>query len=210
MEVATIGGNKLSRSVALVKAVETLSVEQGSDAPVVDLVQKIFGVVELHHSGGDEISELQHGLKLDGFEYTGGVLLPSTPEPAALAPESSTFEAELDSQGLNVSRTHYTQACENIVAGHFESANGQVRSYLENFFILTCEKATGTRFSDASAALQHLRDKGIIEASEWNTFRGFWDTCQSNGPHHGLSSSEEAMYRLHIATAIGRYVLKRT
>ena len=46
-----------------------------------------------------------------------------------------------------------------------------------------------------------------IDLSEWNNFRGFWESCQSNGPHHGLSNNEEAIYRLHTATALSRYLL---
>lgn len=94
-----------------------------------------------------------------------------------------------------------------MAAGNFESANGQVRSFLENLFISICEKACGKRFDNAGSALQHLKQLERIDASEWNNFRGFWESCQSNGPHHGLSNNEEAIYRLHTATALSRYLL---
>ena len=104
---------------------------------------------------------------------------------------------------------YYSQACDNMAKGNFESANGQVRSFLESLFIALCERVTAKSVTDAKAALQHLHNQKHLDVAEWNTFRSFWDSCQTNGPHHGLSSQREAVYRLQVCTAVARYLMSK-
>jgi hypothetical protein len=116
----------------------------------------------------------------------------------------------MNSSGLTTASKHYRQAADNFIDGNWEACNGQLRSFLEDFLIVTCERLAGQPFNDPSASLQHLKDTGRLEPDEWNMFRSFWSGVQSNGPHRGLSDEEEALFRLHIATAVGRFVLHKT
>jgi hypothetical protein len=148
-------------------------------------------------------------LEVDGLAVRDGRLIPTTPGPATLGPEISGLESDLQTAGLGVALRHYQQANDNLAQGNFEAANGQVRSFVEDLAISVCRLVTTREFNDASAALQHLRQSGFLDASEFNTCRGFWDASHTNGPHHGLSNQDEALFRLHVATAIGRYLLRK-
>lgn len=206
------GLNKLDRCTNLIKNLESLTLRTGTanDEVILELLQRYVASVDetvMPHING--IPGLLAVLKVEGYEIMGHRIIPTTPEPAALAPQISALEAALVNRSLAVAARHYGQACDNLTVGNFEAANGQIRSYLENLFITLAQQASGTSFSDASAALQHMKDKGFLEAAEWNTLRGFWDLCQSRGPHHGLSDPDEAVFRLHMATSIGRYILVR-
>jgi len=59
------------------------------------------------------------------------------------------------------------------------------------------------------AFLQNLRDKGKIDHNEEGMFKNFWKHIQDEGPHQGLTSESEALYRLHMATAITRYLKEK-
>ena len=207
-ENAAVGSSKLARCFSMVKEMRRASEEAGNDGPIAELIEiTLQSASEYQLKNLESLSGLLASLEVDGFEFNGAKLIPGTPTPASTSSEVSALEGALQDFGMNVAAEHYKQACDNLVDGNFESANSQIRSFLEDLFISICDKICGKSFGEASAALQHLRDKGVIEPSEWNTFRGFWDTCQTNGSHHGLTNSEEALYRLHMATAISRYLI---
>jgi hypothetical protein len=198
---------KPARLAALLKALEEKCEAVGDDHLLLELIER-----SLRESPGawpQERSALTAALKLDGFELVDDSLVVTTPEPAALAPHISLLEYELGQRQLKVASEHYRQAVDNFTRANFEAANGQTRSFLENLFITLCEQRCGTKCTNPNAALQHLRDKGQIDGGEWNNFRAFWNDIQDNGPHQGLSADHEALYRLHVATAIARYLLQK-
>jgi hypothetical protein len=208
-EDAAVGSNKLQRSLNLVRAIEGSATEADGIRLMLAFVETVLGRFnEWAFENNTDVQSLVSLLEVDGYQFSNGRLIPTTPGPAALGPELSALEAQLSEVGLNVASTHYRQACDNFADRNWEAANGQVRSFLESLFLAMSARLTDRQFHDAGAALQHLRDRGILEPAEWNTWRGFWDTCQTNGPHHGLSNDREAIYRLQIATAVGRYALQ--
>ena len=210
LEAVAIGPNKLSRCVALVKNLEKTCTELGSDKPIVELIQSVLAsTTEWQFQDLTSVSGLTSGLQVDGFEYSKGILFPGTPQPAVLAPQISMLEQQLQAMRLNVASAQYKQAADTLVDGHFEAPNGQLRSFLQNLFIELCEIVTKKRFEDPTAALQHPKNCKCLEPKEWNMCRGFWDSCQSNGPHHGLTDSEEALFRLHMGTALARYLIHK-
>lgn len=210
-EDSAVGSSRIGRCVSFIKALEKDCEEAGDDHPIIEIIERTLGLLnEWRFKNSPLVGSLVLSLQIDGFQYSNGLIIPTTPEPASLGPLLSQLERDLMRSGLEVAATHYSQACENLVAGNFEAANGQLRSFLENLFITVCEKASGRHFQDASAALQHLKQTTEIDVCEWNTFRGLWESCQSNGPHHGLSNNEEAIYRLHMVTAIARYLLYKS
>lgn len=208
-ESAAVGSNKLQRSLNIVRAIEARATEANDIRPMLEFVEAVFrDVNDWAHQNNPDVESFISLLEVDGYQFTNGHLIPTTPGPAALGAEVSALEAQLNDAGLNVASTHYRQACDNFADRNWESANGQIRSFLENLFLAMSDRLTGKQFHDAGAALQHLNNEGILEPAEWNTWRGFWATCQTNGPHHGLSNDREAIYRLQIATAVGRYALE--
>ena len=207
-EDAAVGSSKIARCVSFVKNLEIECEKESEDRPIVEIIEKTLSILnECHFKNSEFVSGLLASLRVDGLHFSNGAIIPTTPQPASLGPILSQLEQDLSSYELSVAARHYSQACENLAAGNFEAANGQVRSFLENVFITICGKTSGKDFKDPSSALQHLKQINKIDPSKWNIFRSFWDSCQSNGPHHGLSNNEEAIYRLHVATAIVRYLL---
>ena len=153
-------------------------------------------------------ARLQGSLNLDGFSWDGNRLLPSTPAPTSLENEISQFEYDLEQRGLSIALTHYSQACANYVQGNWEAVNGQVRAYLEDLLI-EVGKSKGGPGNNVPASLQYLRDKKYIDNAEWQFCKGIWQGNQDKGPHRGLSDQQEAIFRLHVATALGRYFLAK-
>lgn len=152
---------------------------------------------------------LRESLELDGYTFAGHRLRPVAPGPAALGRELSALERMLEADGFDEALVHYQQAADNLELGHAEASNGQTRSFIESLVIQLCALEGERDFSDASAALQHLMNQSWIDRGEYNHLRYFWADIQDNGPHRGLSSGEEALFRFHYATAVGRYLLTK-
>jgi len=198
------GGGLRPRSNALVNAALRL------DPPNAEIILTALIEYVLERGLSDYITErLVHALRVDGYEWRDGRLVPTTPEPAALAAELSALEQDLQELDLNVAATHYRQAHESFVAGNWEAANGQTRSFMENLLIELGRSQTSNTRTDAAAALQDLRDAGFFDNAEWQMLKGFWQSIQDNGPHHGLSHEQEALFRLHVATSVARYSIHK-
>jgi hypothetical protein len=157
----------------------------------------------------DSPRAMTDALGADGWEWTGHALVPTTPSPVNLAPEVTGLDAELTAAGLAIAVSHYRQAVENFTAGRYESANGQLRSFLENLAIELCQRATGRALDDPGAALQHLRQTGQIDGGEFNIGRGLLEVSNTRGAHHGLSTNRESLFRVHTSTAFARHLLAR-
>jgi hypothetical protein len=198
------GGGLRPRSNALVS---TLGQRPDADDALARVVEY---TLERHYPGRVPTDRLLQALRLDGFEWHEGKLIPTTPQPAALAKELPQLERNLQDLMLKVAAEHYRQAHESFTASNWEAANGQIRSFMEDLLIELGKRETSKARSDPSAALQDLRDQGFIDNPEWQMVRGFWQGIQDNGPHHGLSYEQEALFRLHVATSIARYMLHKS
>lgn len=161
--------------------------------------------------GCETYNRFCESLLLDGFGIGDNFkLFPHTPEPASLAPQLSKLEQNLESCGLSVALTHYQQAYKNFTDGHFESCNGQIRCFIENLIPEICKCITGKELiNNPPAALQNLQQNNKIDSNEEAMFKNFWSHIQDEGPHQGLTTASEALYRLHMATAIARYLMER-
>jgi hypothetical protein len=196
------GGGIQRHSNALVS---TLCERPDADDALTRVVEYV-----LEHDYRDRTKRLLQLLRLDGFEWHKEKLIPTTPQPAALAKELSQLELDLQSLVLNVAAAHYRQAHESFAVSNWEAANGQIRSFMENLLIELGKQETSKARPDPAAALQDLRDQGFIDHPEWQMFRSFWQGIQDNGPHHGLSHEQEALFRLHVATSIARYLIHKS
>ena len=196
-------GNKLFRSTALLRAIEQRA--KDADRIVIEIIERLF--VNEHYR--DSSPSLHQALRLDGFVFQDGHIVQSEPGPVAMAPETSALEDALQTRRLDVPFRHYRQAVDNFTNEQLEACNGQIRSFLEALFVEIGMRLTSHNIDNANAALQHLHNGGHLNQAEWNMFRYFWGGVQDNGPHAGLTTHDEALYRLHVGTAIGRYLVKK-
>lgn len=205
-----VGSNRLERSMALVRAMEARGPAEESGAFLLDLAEsQLTSANEWQLESDDCIRALIRSLEVDGYAFQNGRLLPATPAPTALQEAISLLETDMEMLGLDVSLNHYQQAVENYVSGNWEAANAQVRSFLENLFVSLCVLHSEKTFADPGAALQHLYNTEWLDKGEYNHYRHFWDDIQDNGPHHGLSTDQEALFRLHYATSVARYLVAK-
>ena len=160
------------------------------------------------HAFIDSQSPLAHSLKIDGFEWTGSKLIPTTPLPAALGPEITTLETKLEELGFDVAKRHFNQSYVSFVDGRWEACNGQLRSFMEDFLIQLGRYQRGQIRTDPNAALGDLRGN-LINDKEWNLGRSIWTILHESGAHAGISDHDEALFRLHIATSYARYLLNK-
>ena len=206
-----VGGNRLDRCMSLVKAIEAEREPNEAVKVLLDLAEgQLRTYSEWNLENDSNAIALRHTLELDGYAFDGKRLVPAVPGAVTLEQQISLLEAKLQELGLNVALTHYQQAVENFVKGNAEAVNSQVRPFLENLFLSLCQQHTDREFTDASSALQHLKNKGWLDNGEWNHLRHFWADIQDNGPHQGLSNSEEALFRVQVATAVARYLLAKS
>ena len=201
-----LSGGLQPRSNALVNAARQLDLPEAERI----LTALIEYVLKCDRPGWASPEKLIRVLRLDGFDRCDGALVPRTPGPAELAAELSALELDLHELGFNVASAHYRQAHESFVAGNWEIANGQIRSLIENFLIELGRRQTSKDRIAPAAALQDLRHCSFFDDPEWQMLRGFWQSIQDNGPHHGLSNEQEALFRLHVATSVGRYAVHKT
>lgn len=188
---------------SLVRAAERLTPLEQAEAAIVRLVEYSF-----EYAGVRREDPLPQSLRVDGFEWDGSALVPTTPSPASLGPELTILEAKLQEYGFDVARRHYQQSYASFVDGRWEACNGQLRSFVENLFVQAGQRQTGQSRADPQAALGDLRGS-LLDDSEWNLGRSLWSALHTAGAHAGLSERDESLFRLHIATAYARYLLSR-
>jgi hypothetical protein len=196
------------------------SVRQAMLRLVVELVNRHAGDPD---AAPDWLDELRERLLADGYELrqeivevSGGWparrqaryrLLPAGAAPAPLAPAISALEAELAQRNYAVALRHYGQAVRNFTNHDLEAANGQLRSFLENLFVQLASAHAGYMGNEPVAALQQLRDKGTLLDGEFDLLRGLWKLSQGRGAHQGLTTAEEALFRLQTTTSAARFLL---
>ena len=210
MDGRAVGANRLDRAMALVRAAEGDVEREEARLKQLEMAETLLVSASAWQLSKDgRLQALLRALELEGYAYVDGRLLPATPAPVALQEAVSNLEILLADAGYNVALQHYRQSVDNYVDGNHEAANGQVRSFLEDLFIRLCGTKRGKDVKDAGAALQHLYNTDWLDKGEYNHYRHFWDDIQDNGPHHGLSSAEESLFRLHYATAVAQYLLSK-
>lgn len=196
-------GNLLTRGIGVVQALEKTRDQAELEKAALELAERVLAMP------GPPLTALAENLQIEGYQYANGRLVPTTPAPAALGPELSLLEQQLDRRGFTTAATHYRQAVDNFVKQNWESCNSQIRSFVEDLVLSIGEHVTKNKRSDPNAGLQDLQSSGHLDHAEFNQFRAFWAGIQDNGPHRGLSHEAEALFRLHASTILGRYLLAK-
>jgi hypothetical protein len=142
------------------------------------------------------LDRLYEGLLADGYRValssTGTIeLFPTDPSTVPLAGEITALEAELSARGYNTVLNHYQQAVNALVNHMYESANGALRTTLEDLVTRLAEERGYQRLSLAGQgwrAIKYLVEGGHLPERDGGQFlQGLWQMTHTNGPHPGQS-----------------------
>jgi hypothetical protein len=175
----------------------------------------------------DFIEELREALRADGYELTWEIeehpwgyefircrLRPTDAAPVPLAPEASALEAELADRGYTDALNHYQQAVDSLLNHNYESANGQLRTALEDLVTRlarqhACYVGQG-KAGEGGNAIQHMINQGALpDRDGGKLLQGLWQMAQTRGSHPGQSDADEARFRMAVVTATARFLLNR-
>jgi hypothetical protein len=139
---------------------------------------------------------------------------PTDAPPVPLAPEISALEAELADRGYDDARNHYQQAVDNFLHHNYETANGALRTTLEDLVTRLAREHTGYigqgRPGEGGRAINHMVHSGSLPENDGGlVLKGVWQLAHTRGSHPGRSDADEARFRMMIITAIARFLLNR-
>jgi hypothetical protein len=171
------------------------------------------------------IGELREGLLADGYALTWEPasdlpdnytaicrILPTDAAPVPLGTEISALEAELADRGYTTVLAHYRDAVDGLNNHKYGSANGDLRTTLEDLVTRLAEDHAGyqrpARANTGSEAIRHLVRSGNLPERDGGTMlTGLWQMIQTKGPHPGHTNADEARWRMQMVTATARFLL---
>jgi hypothetical protein len=148
------------------------------------------------------------------------MILPTDAASVPLAREISALEGELSACGYTSVLNHYRQAVDGLANHKYESANGDLRTALEDLVTRLAEDNAGyqrvlgpvagrPRASQGGAAISHLIQQCHLPASDGGKLlQGLWDITHTNGSRPGQSDADETRFRMQVITATARFLLK--
>jgi hypothetical protein len=178
--------------------------------------------------------DLREALLADGYELTWegtpprtidtrptGIFVPGSikykilPTDAASVPlpeQMTALEAELAARGYATVLNHYQQAVDGFTHHKWESANGDLRTALEDLVTRLAEDHTGyqrqPQANQGSPAINHMLNSGQLPEDDGGMLlRGLWKLSHTNGSHPGQSDPDEARFRMQVITAVARFLL---
>lgn len=139
-------------------------------------------------------------------------ILPTDPGPVPLPEQITALEAELAARGYTSVLNHYQQAVDGFTHHKYESANGDLRTSLEDLVTRLAEDHTGyqrkPQANQGAAAIKHIVDGGYLPEDDGGMLlRGLWKLSHTNGSHPGQSDPDEARFRMQVITAVARFLL---
>lgn len=160
--------------------------------------------------GPISLEQFRSVLRADGYEVQDGKLVPAPSSSVDFAAEKGKLEVALETLGFTLALNHLDQAVDNIGLGHWEAANAQIRSFLENVF----DEIAARRCQDSSLApkggnaRKYLHSIGFINGDlEDNLVKCFFELLHTAGSHPGLSDEQDCLNRLLMAVGLAyRYV----
>lgn len=100
---------------------------------------------------------------------------------------------------------------DNAARGNWESANGQIRPFLEGL----CDAIAQRLFEgDGTAptrgeARKWLAKCGFLSEEESDLLRSFFEVLHSSGPHPGTSAEDDSHRRRLMAFSLANYYIER-
>jgi hypothetical protein len=160
---------------------------------------------------------LQQALTVDGWAVIDARLLPATPVPV---PERrSRLRSSLLAYGAAEALSRLDQLEAGLDEGHWESANGDARGFLNSVFEVIADQwpPTAGQALREGAARTALQRTGFFKASENDATKSYeGDLVKSlaaflgsDGAHTGSSDSVSAGFRFALAVLAADYFLER-
>ena len=139
-------------------------------------------------------------------------ILPTDAAPVPLPEQITALEADLGARGYTSVLNHYRQAVDGFTHHKYESANGDLRTALEDLVTRLAEDHTGyqrlPQANQGAAAIKHMVDGGYLPEDDGGMLlRGLWRLSHTNGSHPGQSDPDEARFRMQVITAVARFLL---
>ena len=139
-------------------------------------------------------------------------ILPTDAAPVPLPEQITALEAELSARGYTSVLNHYQQAIDGFTHHKYESANGDLRTALEDLVTRLAEDHTGyqrqPQANQGAAAITHMLNSGQLPEDDGGMLlRGLWKLSHTNGSHPGQSDPDEARFRMQVITAVARFLL---
>ena len=140
-------------------------------------------------------------------------ILPTDAAPVPLAGEISALEAELTARGYTSVLNHYQQAIDGFTNHKYESANGDLRTTLEDLVVRLAEDHTGYQRKEKASqgynTIRHMLDNGHLPEDDGGMLlHGLWKLSHTHGSHPGQSDADEARFRMQVITATARFLLR--
>jgi len=165
----------------------------------------------------EEIPDLLHSLKADGYRVDGDRLVPDLPAELEFPHVESRLEELLDHYGFTTGKGHLQQGRSAYVRGDWAAANGQLRSFVESVFHEMAGRMGGHAVKSGVPAIQFIAaqpnpiiDEALNESDKAaNGFvPWFWRRLHPQGSHPGLSDEQDATLRLRLVLVVMTHYLE--
>jgi hypothetical protein len=149
----------------------------------------------------------RHALARDGFVVSEGALRRTLPVDLGLPTTQSEVDRILVKHGFTVPKGQLEQAIDAHARGNWAGANGQFRPFFEGLL----DSIAGELTPSDGDSLRRLVNIGFLQRdlNEREFIQGLTKRLHPEGPHPGLSGSEDSTYRFHIVLLTARLLLTR-
>ncbi len=144
------------------------------------------------------------------------------PENVDIPAADDEVHALLRKHGFSVALSHLDQAIDAHTRGNWAGANGQIRTFIEEFIDeiarrlvpepYPSSRSRNERWGQLATIDPPFLSVGLNEWAEGNGqsfLRGFFARLHPEGSHPGLSGEDDSTFRLHTALSTARLLLKR-
>ena len=164
--------------------------------------------------------ELLRALKIDGYEFENGKIVPSENLEPELQEEINVLYERLQSINAQDVCSNLEQADENFVHGNYEACNAMLRTALESTLKHIATRQAGKldnvpksnpKWSEPTPndVRQFLRNQGFLTDDEHKFIAAFYGYVSPKGSHPGISSSAESRLRRLMIVALIQYCLEK-
>ena len=155
--------------------------------------------------------KFKDALRADGLDLVEARVVPFLSPSVNIGKERGLLESRLRHYKFGVASNHLEQAVDNAARAQWESANGQIRSFLEAL----CDSITSLTFRgpgnlpSRGKARKNLAEVGFLDVNEAALLKAFFKVLHGEGGHSGTSSSDDCHRRLLMAVSLSNYYLDR-
>jgi hypothetical protein len=188
----------------------------GSANLTIEIIENLLERVGDFESFREMHGNLNRSLDRDGFEVTPTGVRRKLPETLHLVEQEDALMSLLDRNEFTVAKGHYNQAIAAHGRGEWASANGQLRTFVEEIFDRMHDLICPGREVTSNARREALARAGFFLESlnEWNIggkgfVQGFYKRLHPAGSHPGLSEPDDSTFRVHLVILVAHYFLKR-